>query len=70
MDVALLSIRCFQLVESVRHRKVNGDLKSARRNTLAHKNQGKSSSRVNGQEAATDIQLEMNSRVGRIAKDK
>jgi len=70
MDVALLSVRCFQSVESVRHRKVNGDLKSALRNTVANMNEGKRLSRVNGQESAAEMQLEMNSRVGRFAKDK
>ena len=48
--------------------KVNGDLKSAHRNTLAHMNEGKRLSRVNGQESAAEKQLEMNSRVGAICE--
>jgi hypothetical protein len=75
MNVALVSIRFFINLKrlkalSVRDRKVHVALKSMRTNTLAHMNEGNRPSRVNGQESAAEMQLEMDSRVGRFAQDK
>ena len=52
---------------SVPGSKVHDNLKSARNSKLVRKSEDKSFSRFNGRESAAEIQIEMDSGVGRFA---